>query len=86
MVYRMSEPLLNLEPIKEIPLNSNNKNSKYDSILDSFVTSNEHIVEVRVDDENIIYLKEHITKRIKERYLDDIIDAKVVDNVLILEK
>lgn len=82
----MSEPLLNLEPIKEVSPNNNNKTNKYDSILDSFVISNEQIVEVRVEGENIIYLKEHIEKRIKERYLEDIIDAKVVGNVLILEK
>lgn len=82
----MSEPLVNLDPIGEVSSNNNNKISKYDSILDSFIFSNEHIVEVRVEDNNAIYLKEQIEIRIKERYLDDIIDAKVVDNVLILEK
>jgi len=82
----MSEPLVNLDPIGEVSSNNNNKISKYDSILDSFIFSNEHIVEVRVEDNNAIYLKEQIEIRIKERYLDDIIDTKVVDNVLILEK
>lgn len=82
----MSEPLVNLDPIGEVSSNNNNKISKYDSILDSFIFSNEHIVEVRVEDKNAIYLKEQIEIRIKERYLEDIIDAKVVDNVLILEK
>ena len=82
----MSEPLVNLDPIGEVSSNNNNKISKYDSILDSFIFSNEHIVEVRVEDNNAVYLKEQIEIRIKERYLDDIIDAKVVDNVLILEK
>lgn len=82
----MSEPLVNLDPIGEVSSNNNNKISKYDSILDSFIFSNEHIVEVCVEDKNAIYLKEQIEIRIKERYLDDIIDAKVVDNVLILEK
>ncbi len=81
----MSEPLVNLDPIGEISSNNNNI-SKYDSILDSFIFSSEHIVEVLAEDNNVIYLKEQIETRIKERYLDDIIDAKVINNVLILEK
>lgn len=82
----MSGPLVNLESIKEVESVIRNKSSKCDSILDSFIISNDQVVEVHVEDKNAIYLRDKIEKRIRERYLEDIINISVVDDVVILKK
>lgn len=82
----MSKPLLNLESIESIPTNNVKKSSEYDSILDSFIMNNEPEIEVALEDDNLLLLKKELEKRIKDRYLEDIVETLVIDDVLYLKK
>jgi hypothetical protein len=82
----MSKPLVNLESIESIPTNNVKKSSEYDSILDSFIINNEPEIEVALEDDNLILLKKELEKRIKDRYLEDIVETLVIDDVLYLKK
>jgi hypothetical protein len=82
----MSKPLVNLESIESIPTNNVKKSSEYDSILDSFIINNEPEIEVALEDDNLLLLKKELEKRIKDRYLEDIVETLVIDDVLYLKK
>ena len=60
--------------------------SLYDSILDSFIFSESNIVEVQVDGKEPGYVRTQLNRRIKARYLVEIIEAEVVDRNLYLSK
>jgi len=58
----------------------------YDSILDSFIFSENNTVEVQVEGKDPGYVRSQLARRIKARYLGDIIEAEVVDRNLYLSK
>jgi hypothetical protein len=58
----------------------------YDSILDSFIFSESNTVEVHVDGKEPGYVRSQLVRRIKARFLEDIIEAEVVDRNLYLSK
>ena len=60
--------------------------SLYDSILDSFIFNESNTVEVQVEGKDPSYVRSQLDKRIKARYLGDIIEAEVVDRNLYLNK
>lgn len=60
--------------------------SVYDSILDSFIFSESNTVEVQVKGKDPVYVRSQLVRRIKARYLGDIIEAEVVDRSLYLSK
>ena len=82
----MRKSVIDLRQIEEMSLRSRKKESKYDSILNSFILSREHNVEVRIKSKSAGHLKEQLDKRIEERYLEDIIETSIVDDVLYLRK
>jgi len=60
--------------------------SLYDSILDSFIISESNTVEVQVRGKDPGYVRSQLVRRIKARYLGDIIEAEVVNRSLYLSK
>ena len=58
----------------------------YDSILDSFIFSESNTVEVQVDGKDPGYVRTQLNRRIKDRYLGEIIEAEVVNRNLYLSK
>ncbi len=60
--------------------------SLYDSILDSFIFCESNTVEVHVKGKDPGYVRSQLVRRIKARYLGDIIEAEVVDRNLYLSK
>ncbi len=82
----MRKSVIDLRQIEEMSPRSRKKESKYDSILNSFILSREHNVEVRIKSKSAGQLKEQLDKRIEERYLEDILETSIVDDVLHLRK
>ena len=70
----------------ETPLENARKASTYDSILDSFLVGRDVIVEVHVEGKEPRYVKKRLSRRIKARFIEDIVDANVINGVLYLEK
>jgi len=60
--------------------------SLYDSILDSFIFSESNTVEVKVEGKDPGYVRAQLVRRIKARYLVEVIEAEVVDRNLYLSK
>ena len=75
---------LDLEQIE--PQGPRRPMSLYDSILDSFIFSESNTVEVKVEGKDPGYVRSQIVRRIRARYLVDIIEAEVVNRNLYLSK
>ena len=75
---------LDLEQIE--PQSPRRPMSLYDSILDSFIFSESNTVEVQVKGKDPVYVRNQLVRRIKARYLGDIIEAEVVNRNLYLSK
>lgn len=75
---------LDLEQIE--PQSPRRPTSLYDSILDSFIFSESNTVEVQVEGKAPGYVRAQLIRRIKARYLVEIIEAEVVDRNLYLSK
>jgi hypothetical protein len=82
----MSQFILDLHLIEDNSINKPKakKASKYDSIIDAFVTTNDGMAEVIVDGIDVYYLRSQLKRRITDRYLDGLIDASVIDKKLYL--
>ncbi len=70
----------------ETPLVNARKASMYDSILDSFLIGRDVMVEVHVEGKETRYIKKELSRRIKVRFVEDIVDASIINGVLYLEK
>ena len=81
----MSELIFGLRQV-ETPLENARKASTYDSILDSFLIGRDAIVEVHVEGKEPTYVKKQLSRRIQARFIEDIIDAQIINGVLYLEK
>ena len=75
---------LDLEQIE--PQSPRRPMNVYDSILDSFIFSESNTVEVQVKGKDPVYVRSQLVRRIKARYLGDIIEAEVVNRNLYLSK
>ncbi len=75
---------LDLEQIE--PQSPRRTMNVYDSILDSFIFSESNTVEVQVKGKDPVYVRSQLVRRIKARYLGDIIEAEVVNRNLYLSK
>ena len=82
----MSEPLVNLESLEDVSINNGKKVSALDSILDSFLLSNEPTFEVNSNGEDIGLFRGQLEIKIKERYIEDIVETVIIDDVLYLKK
>jgi len=81
----MREVRFNLTPVTEKPSRRYRKGSKYDPILDAFLSGTEGLVTVEVPEKDANYLRTQLTKRIDARDLRNV-KVSVVNNVCYLEK
>jgi len=81
----MSEVRFNLTPVEEKPSRRYRKGSKYDPILDAFMSGTEDLVTVEVPEKDANYLRTQLNKRIEARRLSGV-KVSVVNNVCYLEK
>lgn len=81
----MSDVSFNLEPVSEKPTRKYRKGSKYDPLLDAFISGTDTLVAVTVPDKDANYLRTQLNKRMEARKLSDV-KVSVVNNVCYLEK
>jgi hypothetical protein len=81
----MTELIYGLRQV-ETYLEDARKASAYDSILDSFLIGRDVMVEVHVEGKEPGYVKRQLSRRIQARFIEDIVDAMVINGVLYLEK
>ncbi|MGD2200942.1 MAG: hypothetical protein PVJ38_04850 [Candidatus Bathyarchaeota archaeon] len=81
----MEELILELRQIEsQVP--ERVKTDLCDSMLDSFIIDSRSHVEVNIEGAEAEDIKHQLTRKIKERYLEDIVEAEVVSNKLYLRK
>ncbi len=75
-----------LKPVTKKPSRKYRKGSKYDPILDSFLSGDHELVKVEVANKDANYLRTQLNKRIEARDQQDRVKVSVVNNVAYLEK
>ena len=81
----MSDVAFNLQPVDERPTRKYRKGSKYDPLLDAFMSGLNDLVSVNVAGKDANYLRTQLNKRIDARNLPSV-KVSVVNNVCYLEK
>jgi hypothetical protein len=81
----MSDVTFNLQPVEEKPTRKYRKGSKYDPLLDAFMSGPNDLVSVNVAGKDANYLRTQLNKRIDARNLPTV-KVSVVNNVCYLEK
>ncbi len=81
----MSDVSFNLQPVDEKPTRKYRKGSKYDPLLDAFLSGTNDLVSVNVTGKDANYLRTQLNKRIDARNLHSL-KVSVVNNVCYLEK
>ena len=81
----MSDVTFNLQPVDEKPTRKYRKGSKYDPLLDAFMSGLNDLVSVNVAGKDANYLRTQLNKRIDARNLSSV-KVSVVNNVCYLEK
>jgi len=75
-----------LKPVTKKPSRKYRKGSKYDPILDSFLSGEHDLVKVEVANKDANYLRTQLNKRIEARDMLNQVKVSVVNNVAYLEK
>jgi len=81
----MSELKFSLKSVQKKPSRRNRKGSKYDPVIDTFLKSNDELVEVNVEGIDGIDLRAQINSRMKARDIRAI-KTSVRNNILYLER
>jgi hypothetical protein len=81
----MNEVRFNLTPVEEKPSRRYRKGSKYDPILDAFMSGLDNLVTVDVAGKDANYLRTQLNKRIEARRLRGV-KVSVVNDACYLEK
>lgn len=81
----MSDITFNLQPIDKKPTRKYRKGSKYDPILDAFISGTNNLVAVNVPGKDANYLRTQLNKRMEARNIQTL-KVSVVNNVCYLEK
>ena len=81
----MSEVKFDLKPVTKKPSRKYRKGSKYDPILDSFLSGDHELVKVEVANKDANYLRTQLNKRIVTKNLSGVM-VSVVNNACYLEK
>ena len=81
----MSDVNFKLQPVSEKPSRKYRKGSKYDPLLDAFLSGTNNLVSVSVPGKDANYLRTQLNKRIETRSLSGA-KVSVVNNVCYLEK
>jgi hypothetical protein len=82
----MSDIPFKLVDVEKKPSRKYRKGSKYDPIIDRFVSGKSSLVKVEVTGKDANYLRTQLKKRIDARDLNAKIEVSVVNNVAYLEK
>ena len=82
----MSEIKFVLSPVEKKPTRKYRKGSKYDPIIDKFMSAKYELVKIEVADKDANYLRTQLKKRIDARDMNGKIEVSVVNNVTYLEK
>jgi len=82
----MSNIDFNLEPVNKKPSRRYRKGSKYDPIIDQFLTSGMDLAQIEVEDIGANYLRAQLKKRIEARELENDVLVSVVNNISYLER
>ncbi len=81
----MSDVTFNLQPVSKKPSRKYRKGSKYDPLLDAFISGTNSLVTVTVPGKDSNYLRTQLNKRIDARNISGV-KVSVVNNVCYLEK
>ncbi len=81
----MSDVTFKLQPVDEKPTRKYRKGSKYDPLLDAFMSGSHNLVKVEVPGKDANYLRTQLNKRIDSRNIHTL-TVSVVNNVCYLEK
>ncbi len=81
----MSDVTFKLQPVDEKPTRKYRKGSKYDPVLDAFMSGSHNLVKVEVPGKDANYLRTQLNKRIDSRNIHTL-TVSVVNNVCYLEK
>ena len=81
----MSEVKFDLKPVEEKPSRKYRKGSKYDTILDEFVSGTDNLVAVEVPGKDGNYLRTQLNKRIEAKTLEGV-KVSVINSVCYMEK
>lgn len=81
----MSDLTFNLDPVEEKPIRKYRKGSKYDPLIDAFISGPNSLVAVSVEGKDANYLRTQVNKRLSARNLSGV-QVSVVNNVCYLEK
>jgi hypothetical protein len=82
----MSDVPFKLVDVEKKPSRKYRKGSKYDPIIDKFLSGKSGLVKVEVSDKDANYLRTQLKKRIDARDLNSKIEVSVVNNIAYLEK
>jgi hypothetical protein len=69
-----------------VSTNNGKKINAFDSILDSFLLNNEPMFEVNSNGKDVDLFRDQLEIKIKERYIEDIVETVIIDDVLYLKK
>ena len=75
-----------LVEVHEKPSRRYRKGSKYDPVVDKFISGRANLAKVEVEGKEANYIRTQLKKRIDARELNDKLDVSVVNNVAYLEK
>ena len=81
----MTEISFNLKPVTEKPSRRYRKGSKYDPIVDAFMSGTNNLVTIDVEGKDANYLRTQLNKRIDARKIQGV-KVSVINNVCYLEK
>ncbi len=82
----MADVSFKLVDVEKKPNRKYRKGSKYDPIIDQFLSGKSKLVKVEIDKKDANYIRTQLKKRIDARELGKKIDVSVVNNVAYLEK
>ena len=75
-----------LVEVHEKPSRRYRKGSKYDPIIDRFMSGKSSLVKVEVEGKDANYVRTQLKKRIDARTIGEKVEVSVVNNVAYLEK
>ena len=82
----MADVSFKLIDVEKKPNRKYRKGSKYDPIIDQFLSSKSRLVKIDLKDKDANYIRTQLKKRIDARDLGDKIEVSVVNNITYVEK
>jgi len=83
---KMTNEDFRLVEVHEKPSRRYRKGSKYDPIIDRFMSGKSSLVKVEVEGKDANYVRTQLKKRIDARVIGEKLEVSVVNNVAYLEK